>query len=68
MIPMYQLTEREREVIGYLADGDTYAEAAHKVYRGESTIKADILRVRKTVGARNIAHLIALVMRTGQLP
>lgn len=65
---MYQLSEREREVLGYLADGDTVAEAAAKVYRATSTIKTHLLRIRQTVGARNLTHLIALMMRTGQLP
>lgn len=67
MIPQYQLRPRELEAVGHLADGHTYAEVGRAMFLSERTVKGHVQHARCEMGARNTLHLIALVMRTGQL-
>lgn len=55
-----RLTERQREVLGYLVDGLENKDIAAKLGRSESMAKGHVSAVIKTLGARNRAHAASI--------
>lgn len=62
------LTPREREVLALMADGETNASIARRLYISESTAKAHVKNVMKKTGASNRAEAVARFMRAQPQP
>jgi DNA-binding NarL/FixJ family response regulator len=62
-----QLSPREREVLGLLADGLGVAAISKKLYISESTTKTHISKVYEKLGAANRAQALMTAMRMGLL-
>jgi DNA-binding NarL/FixJ family response regulator len=60
-----QVSPREREVLGLLADGLAVAQIAKKLYISESTAKTHISKLYEKLGAGNRAQAIMTAMRMG---
>jgi DNA-binding NarL/FixJ family response regulator len=60
-----QLSPREREVLGLLADGLGVAAISKQLYISESTTKAHISKVYEKLGAGNRAQALMTAMRLG---
>ena len=60
-----QLSPREREVLGLLADGLGVAAISKKLYISESTTKTHISKVYEKLGAANRAQALMTAMRLG---
>lgn len=64
-----RLSWREHQVISLIAEGATDREIAEVLYLAESTVAADVRRLRSKLGARNRAHAVTLWLRSsGPLP
>jgi len=59
------LTERELELVTYVALGSSKAEIATALVLSPLTVKTHITRAMATVGARDRAQLVVLAYRTG---
>ena len=62
-----QLTPREAEVLGLLADGMGVAAIARQLFVSESTAKTHISKIYEKLGAANRAQAIRIAMRAGLL-
>lgn len=62
-----RLSDREKEVLGLLAEGLGTAAIAGQLYMSESTVKTHIARVYQKLGATNRAQALVTAMRTGLL-
>ncbi|SDO01544.1 two component transcriptional regulator, LuxR family [Klenkia soli] len=60
-----QLTERELELVTWVAVGSTNAEIAHALVLSPLTVKTHVNRAMAKVGARDRAQLVVLAYRTG---
>jgi DNA-binding NarL/FixJ family response regulator len=60
-----QLSPRELEVLGLLAEGLGVAAIARKLYVSESTAKTHISKIYEKLGAANRAQAIMTAVRTG---
>jgi DNA-binding NarL/FixJ family response regulator len=60
-----QLSPREREVLGLLADGLGVAQIAKRLYISESTAKTHISKLYEKLGANNRAQALMTAMRLG---
>jgi DNA-binding NarL/FixJ family response regulator len=60
-----QLSPREREVLGLLAEGLGVAAIARKLYVSESTAKTHISKIYEKLGAANRAQAIMAAIRAG---
>ena len=60
-----QLSPREREVLGLLAEGLGVAAIARKLYVSESTAKTHISKIYEKLGAANRAQAIMTAVRSG---
>src|SRR3954466_6631365 len=60
-----QVSPREKEVLGLLADGLAVAQIAKTLYISESTAKTHISKLYKKLGAGNRAQAIMAAMRMG---
>jgi DNA-binding NarL/FixJ family response regulator len=60
-----QVSPREREVLGLLADGLAVSQIARKLYISESTAKTHISKLYEKLGAGNRAQAIMSAMRMG---
>jgi DNA-binding NarL/FixJ family response regulator len=60
-----QLTSREKEIIAFVAAGDSSKEIAKKLFLSVSTIETHRANLMAKVGARNIAQLILYALREG---
>jgi DNA-binding CsgD family transcriptional regulator len=61
------LTRRERRVLMYLAAGCTVDAVADAFERSPHTIKTQSDRIRRKLGARNQAHMVAIAYESGLL-
>jgi len=61
------LTAREREVLGLLADGETTPSAAKQLGIRESTLRTHVEKMRIKFGVNTRAALVALGFRIGYL-
>jgi DNA-binding NarL/FixJ family response regulator len=62
-----QLTRREREVLGLLAEGLGVSSIARKLYISESTTKTHVSKLYDKLGAGNRAQAIMAAVRAGLL-
>jgi len=60
-----QISPREREVLGLLADGLAVSQIARKLFISESTAKTHISKLYEKLGAGNRAQAIMSAMRMG---
>ncbi len=58
------LTEREREILGYVVAGRTYAEIAAELTISEKTVSSHISSLLRKTGATNRIHLAKLASET----
>ena len=61
------LTEREREVIGLVAQGLRGGEIAQHLVLSPETIKSHVQNAMAKLGAHTRAHAVAIALRTGQV-
>jgi len=61
------LTEREVEVLCLLAQGLSGTEVGQRLYLSRNTVRTHVKRMRAAVGARNVAHMVAIGYHTGVL-
>ena len=57
-----ELTEREREIVGLVAQGLTNGDIAKKLFLSPLTVKTHVNRAMTKVGARDRAQLVVLVL------
>ncbi len=62
-----RLTARERDVLSWAAMGRTAPEIAELLSISEFTVGDHLKHIRAKLGARNIAHSVAIALHTGQL-
>lgn len=62
------LTEREREVLGYLADGLTNAAIADKLVISVHTVRNHIANLSAKLGAHSKLEALSIAVRQGLLP
>lgn len=62
-----RLTEREREVLQYAADGYSEARTALILGIAVQTVKKHRHRARMTIGARTLAQAVAIAWRRGEI-
>lgn len=54
----YGLTEREFEVLSYMAEGLSNPEIANKIYVSDCTVKAHVGHILEKLNAKNRIHAI----------
>ena len=59
------LTPREREVLGLVAQGATNAEIAEKLVVSENTVKFHMKNILQKLHARNRAEVVAFALKSG---
>lgn len=59
------LTEREREVLRRMADGDSNAEIATSMYLGVATVKTHVSSILTKLGARDRTQAVVHAYRAG---
>ena len=62
-----QLSPREQEILGLLAEGLRAGEIAGRLYLGESTVKTHITHIYEKLGAVNRAQALVTAMKRGLL-
>jgi DNA-binding NarL/FixJ family response regulator len=60
-----QLTEREREVVGLVAEGLTNDEIAQRLIMSAATAKTHVSRAMIKLGARDRAQLVVFAYESG---
>jgi DNA-binding NarL/FixJ family response regulator len=60
-----ELTMREREVLGLIAEGLTNAEIAEKLYLSPLTAKTHVSRILMKLGARDRVQLVVIAYQSG---
>ena len=59
------LSEREREIVGYLADGDSSSEIARKLGISKKTVESHRQHIREKLGVVSSAEIIKYAIRIG---
>ncbi|MEU6556724.1 helix-turn-helix transcriptional regulator [Streptomyces sp. NPDC046915] len=60
------LSDREREVLSYLAEGYTYLSIARRLNLSPHTVDTYLRRIRGKTGISNRAHLMILALEVSQ--
>ncbi|MGH2654750.1 MAG: response regulator [Actinomycetota bacterium] len=60
-----ELTDREREVVGLVAEGLSNAEIAGRLFMSSATAKTHVSRAMGKLGARGRAHLVVIAFESG---
>jgi two-component system nitrate/nitrite response regulator NarL len=63
--PLSSLSVREREILGYLIEGQTNKEIARRLDLQEITIKIHLRNVYRKIGAANRAQAVRIAMTNG---
>ena len=63
--PLSTLSAREREILGYLIEGETNKEIARRLDLQEITIKIHLRNVYRKIGAVNRAQAVRIAMSAG---
>jgi two-component system nitrate/nitrite response regulator NarL len=63
----YELTRRELEVLGLLADGLGQREIAHRLVISPKTVGTHVERILSKLGVHTRAHAVAMAFRHGLL-
>ena len=58
-----ELTAHEQRVLWMVADGMSGSEIADTLHRSRHTVVAYQKQIRRKLGARNMAHAVAIMMR-----
>jgi DNA-binding CsgD family transcriptional regulator len=61
------LTRREREILNYVADGNTNTKIGRILGISEQTIKSHVSAILRKLNANDRAHAVAIAMRNGWL-
>jgi DNA-binding NarL/FixJ family response regulator len=61
------LTRREREILNYVAGGNTNNQIGHILGISEQTIKSHVSAILRKLNANDRAHAVAIAMRNGWL-
>ena len=61
------LSEREKEVLGLVAQGASNKEIANQCYVSETTVKAHLRRILEKLEVKNRAHAVATAIEKGFL-
>jgi DNA-binding NarL/FixJ family response regulator len=64
-VALHHLTDREREVLGLVAKGQSNAEIASTLYVGHATVKTHVSRLLMKLDARDRAQLVMIAYETG---
>jgi DNA-binding NarL/FixJ family response regulator len=59
------LTQRETQILNYVADGNTNKQIAHYLGISEQTIKSHVSAILRKLNANDRAHAVALAIRNG---
>ena len=59
------LTYRERQILNYVADGNTNKQIAHVLNISEQTIKNHVSAILRKLNANDRAHAVVLAIRSG---
>jgi two-component system, NarL family, response regulator DegU len=59
------LTERETQILNYVADGNTNKQIAHSLEISEQTIKNHVSAILRKLNANDRAHAVVLAIRRG---
>jgi DNA-binding NarL/FixJ family response regulator len=63
-----ELTEREREVLGLVADGLTNAAIAKQLFLSVHTVRNHVTNLSLKLGAHSKLEALAIAMREGLIP
>jgi PAS domain S-box-containing protein len=66
--PIGELSNREREVLGMVALGETSPEIATALHISPNTVRKHVNSAMRKLGARSRAHLVAKALVDGSLP
>ncbi len=64
-IKLYDLTEREVLILGYMSEGYDNKEIAEKIYVSIHTVKAHVSAIIKKMQAKNRTHAACKAIRIG---
>ena len=59
------LTNRETQILSYIAEGNTNKQIAHTLGISEQTIKSHVSAILRKLNANDRAHAVALAIRSG---
>ena len=62
------LTDRERQVLGLVAEGLTNAEIGERLFITPGTAKVHVARLLSKLGARDRVQLVIIAHRAGLMP
>lgn len=61
------LTERQREILAHHANGMTLMAISQQMYLSYITVRKDIEKAKRTLGAHTLAHAVCRGLMKGEL-